>query len=107
METIGDRLRVERLRLAITQEEMAKAGGVARSAQANYEKGERHPDSQYLTSIHSVGVDIYYVLTGLRKILNSDVVDDSRSDLISKIGKLKDADFALVESLIIRLAQEE
>ncbi|MBK5145960.1 helix-turn-helix transcriptional regulator [Budviciaceae bacterium BWR-B9] len=66
MSTFGERLKEERSRLRLNQEEFAALGGVRRGAQVNYEKDERAPDSNYMTSIANNGVDIQYVLTGNR-----------------------------------------
>lgn len=41
-------------------------GGVRKQAQLNYEKGERCPDSNYLAAVATAGVDVAYVLTGMR-----------------------------------------
>ncbi|MCF7223106.1 XRE family transcriptional regulator [Lysobacter sp. TLK-CK17T] len=44
---------------------MAVAAGLNRTAQIRYEKGERAPDSDYLTALAGIGVDVLYVLTGV------------------------------------------
>lgn len=61
-----ERLREERERLDLSQEKFGSLGGVKKLAQINYEKGERHPDSQYLAAIAAAGVDVLYILTGQR-----------------------------------------
>ena len=63
---IGNRLKEERERIGLSQEAFGELGGVKKLAQLKYEKGERAPDTIYLTSLAGVGVDIVYVLTGLR-----------------------------------------
>ncbi len=64
--SLGDRLRKERERLKLSQDEMGQAGGVNRNTQGKYEKGDRNPDSAYLSALANVGVDVLYVLTGQR-----------------------------------------
>lgn len=66
MNEIGERLRAERQRLGLNQDEFGALGGVARNAQSHYEKGIRNPDSVYLAAVAKVGVDVQYVLTGKR-----------------------------------------
>ncbi len=66
MSTIGERLRLERQRLDLSQEELGARGGVQKQAQLNYEKGERAPDTTYLLAIAEAGVDVVFVLTGRR-----------------------------------------
>ena len=66
MSTVGKRLREERKRLGLTQQEFAALGGIASNAQAHYESGERQPKSGYLIGVAAAGVDILYVLLGQR-----------------------------------------
>lgn len=66
MGTFFDRLQEERRRLGVNQAEFAVLGGVGRTAQINYESGERHPSSQYLMAIAAAGADVMYILTGER-----------------------------------------
>ena len=60
---IGSRLREERERLGLSQQALGEIGGVKKLTQLNYEKGDRAPDTIYLTSVAEAGVDIVYVLT--------------------------------------------
>jgi len=67
METpIGRRIREERERLGLTLPVFGRAGGVKPRAQSYYEKSERTPDAAYLAAIAGAGVDVLYVLTGVR-----------------------------------------
>ncbi|WP_295441527.1 helix-turn-helix transcriptional regulator [uncultured Thiodictyon sp.] len=66
MNTRGSRLREERLRLGMNQDELAAAGGVKRRAQVNYEQDERSPDAEYLAGVAAAGVDVQYVVVGIR-----------------------------------------
>lgn len=62
--TIGERLK--QVRGGMPQDEMAKALGVHKNTVANYEKGERVPDAQYLVKVLQVlpDVDAGWLLTG-------------------------------------------
>lgn len=60
----GDRLRAERERLGLSQEELGAIGGVRKQAQHLYEKGTRKPDADYLQKIASAGVDVAFVVLG-------------------------------------------
>jgi transcriptional regulator with XRE-family HTH domain len=62
----GARLRGERERMGLTQDEFARLGGVQKLAQLNYEKGERSPSAEYLNNLEPYGVDIDYLMTGRR-----------------------------------------
>lgn len=62
----GKRLKEERERLGISQADFAKACGVGRTAQFNYESGKRSPDGNYLHAAGELGVDTGYLLFGDR-----------------------------------------
>ncbi|KFC07096.1 DNA-binding repressor [Trabulsiella guamensis ATCC 49490] len=61
---IGYRLKEERERTGLTQEEFGEIGGVKKLAQHRYEKGKRSPNAIYLAYLASAGVDVLYILTG-------------------------------------------
>lgn len=62
--SISERLRAERERLGLSQEEFAALAGAHRKSQGNYEKGDRQPDAAYLAAIAAAGADVLYILTG-------------------------------------------
>lgn len=66
---IGRRLREERLKTGLKQEEFAALGGASLNSQTRYETGQAAPKLEYLLRIaeqadHSV--DIGYIITGYR-----------------------------------------
>lgn len=65
MKSFSERLREERTRLNLNQTEFAALGRVTKSTQANYEKGGRSPDADYLMALLPHGVDVYYLLVGV------------------------------------------
>lgn len=67
-EEIGARLQAERLRLRLTQAEMAAFGGVSKTTQSNYETGYRVPDAMYLSQVAQRGVDVQFVVTRERTL---------------------------------------
>lgn len=76
MNSIGDRLREERIRLGLSQDEFAAVAGVQRRAQGNYERGERAPDAVYLASVAARGADIQYIVCGIRTVPDAQHQDD-------------------------------
>ncbi|HRI90473.1 MAG TPA: helix-turn-helix transcriptional regulator [Accumulibacter sp.] len=66
MSTISERLKEERKRLGLSQGEFAGLLAIHRNTQARYERGEREPDTAYLSGLAKAGVDVGYVLTGDR-----------------------------------------
>lgn len=61
------RLRNERARLQLTQEEFAKALGTSRGTIANCESGRSVLDTKLLHRADQVGLDIMYLVTGRKK----------------------------------------
>lgn len=72
--TLGERLKLERQRLNLSQADFGARVGVSKTSQFNYESGERTPDAQYLTTAHELGVDVLYVLTGQSLATRDDFV---------------------------------
>lgn len=64
--SIGRRLVEERERLGMSQVAFFEACGVSKKAQFNFENDHNLPGGAYLIAAATLGVDIAYVLTGLR-----------------------------------------
>ncbi len=64
----GARLAEERKRIGLNQKDFAEIGGVTKTSQVNYESGERSPNVDYLQAITSAGVDVQYIITGVRLV---------------------------------------
>ncbi len=64
MSTFGERLRAERQRLKLNQDDFSALGGVKKRAQVSYEQDERSPGAEYLSALASKGVDVMFLLTG-------------------------------------------
>ena len=60
----GARLRDERIRLGLSQQDFAERAGIKRASQYLYEKGQGSPNHRYLMAIAPLGVDIHYLLFG-------------------------------------------
>lgn len=73
---VGARLKEERNRLGLTQEEFASLSGNTRRTQTNYENNSRSPDADYLSSIAKAGADVGYILTGIRTSNPNMVADE-------------------------------
>lgn len=66
MQSIGPRLRSERKRIGLSQQELADKTGVHRQTQVNYERDRRTPPDDYLDAAKNLGIDTTFVMTGLR-----------------------------------------
>jgi len=91
--TMGERLRIERTRLGLSQEALAAIGGVKKLTQLQYEANKTAPDADYLVAVAVEGVDVAYVLglqrggTGLSPrqealLRNYDAADDDGRRII-------------------------
>jgi transcriptional regulator with XRE-family HTH domain len=66
LEGIGKRLREERERLKLSQDELAAVAGTNRMTPSRYEQGSQVPTLPFLEVIGNAGVDVDYVLMGKR-----------------------------------------
>ena len=85
----GERLRDERVRLGLSQEDLAQAGGVNRNTQGSYERGARNPDTAYLAAVASLGIDTVFVLTGQKQVTDLSPVE---VQIIEQYRQIPDAD---------------
>lgn len=94
---VGARLRAERERLKLNQEEMGERGGKNKQTQLRYESGVNSPTANYLHGIAELGVDIGYVLTGFPSELH-----DEEAEILSRYrmasGELRRAALAVLTS---------
>ena len=64
--SFAERLREERKRLKLTQEEFGRLGGVTKTAQSLFESGKNRPGSEFLQALYQHGVDVCFIFTGKR-----------------------------------------
>jgi|APLak6261680685_1056136.scaffolds.fasta_scaffold00651_4 transcriptional regulator with XRE-family HTH domain len=69
LEGIGKRLRDERERLQLSQEQLAAIAGTNRITPSRYEGGTHLPTIAFLATIEGAGVDVGYVLNGKRDVV--------------------------------------
>jgi len=73
-DSLGSRLKEERGRLGVSSIDFAEQCGVSKNTQTNYEKDKRKPDANYIVAADEMGVDVFYVLKGVRNIREEQVV---------------------------------
>ncbi|MCP1571807.1 transcriptional regulator [Herbaspirillum rubrisubalbicans] len=76
---LGDRLAEERGRCGHTQKSVADQLEITARTQIKYEIGETAPDAYYLHGLGEIGIDVTYVLTGVRGVTPS----QEESELLS------------------------
>lgn len=65
--TLGDRLRQERDRIGLTQEQLAKLLGVTPLTVGKYELNKTSPTAEFLSQLEPIGIDPLFVLIGKRQ----------------------------------------
>jgi len=80
MHLVSARLREERKRLGLSQEEAAKALGVSVGSLYTYEKSRANPPISVLLPFADLGADVQYIITGER---SSARLPDTEQQLIS------------------------
>lgn len=89
---LGQRIREERVRLGLTQEEFGKLSNTLRATQAQYEKGIREPKASYFLALMEHQVNVSFMLFGER--------DDKKSSHDSEFVEAEKFAFKLlIESL--------
>lgn len=93
----GDRLREERKRTGLNQADFAKAGGVHRNSQTEYETGKTPPNADYLCAIAQIGVDVGYLITGTR---SASAISPDESELLVLAEQLTSDEKAVILTLL-------
>lgn len=114
----GDRLKTERERLGLNQDEMAAAGGVGKRTYCYYEANERDPDAAFLAALGFAGADILYILSGhhygrLEQLPAAYEISPALRSFIAQIvawveaRRLQDDDIGVLAGIASRLASPE
>ena len=72
METLGERIKRLREAKGMTQDQLAKAAGCAQSTIGTLEKDGRTTRPDLIMIAHALGVDAYYLKTGVDSIIGGD-----------------------------------
>ncbi|WP_397448124.1 helix-turn-helix domain-containing protein [Pseudomonas sp. NA-150] len=104
---LGARLKAERRRLKLSQQEFGASGGVAANAQGNYEKGCRMPTSKYLIGIRTKGVDVLYVLTGERTAMSPEAFSAEDTVIFHHYRTLDVLDQKAIAQIAFSLSKSE
>ncbi|AOE85852.1 helix-turn-helix domain-containing protein [Pseudomonas sp. TCU-HL1] len=102
---IGKRLQEQRVFLGYTQEVFAAQLGVAKRTQASYEAGKNEPKAGYLSQALLLGVDVMYVMTGVRSPRPAEGISVAEEKILENYRALADEDQASVRRLTSALAE--
>lgn len=101
---IGERLKEERMRLGLSQTAFAQKAGIHRNTQIKYEVGARYPTSEYLNSIGNIGVDVFYIFSGV-KSEDRDVLDVAKIELCEGLYSALGFSHQDIKSLLIEMTK--
>lgn len=88
MNDMGLRLREERKRLGLSQADLGAVGGIEANAQGLYERGKRFPNATYLSLVATAGVDILFVVTGVKKVRAADSINALDAKVLTELESL-------------------
>jgi len=66
--SVGERMRIERMRLGVTQAELATKLGIRQQTIVQYEKGTTSPTLQFLYKLQTCGFNLQYLLYGRQHV---------------------------------------
>lgn len=103
----AERLALERIRLGLTQPEMAKAAGTPFRTYCAYEAGETEPRGSFFSAVAAVGVDVLYILTGGRDLEVERSLSADEAALINSYRSLYLPDQAVARRVIECLGKND
>lgn len=80
---MGDRLRDERLRINLQQNDLADQCDVSRRTFSAWEKGESTPSAEALAVMAGYGADVLYIVTGQRSVEMESNLAPSERELVT------------------------
>lgn len=66
----------------MSQADIADAAGITRLTQGKYETGKHSPDANYLGAVLALGMDVTYLLTGVRSLTPAEGISDDEAMLL-------------------------
>lgn len=103
---IGSRLKEERERLGYTQPAFAEAASAKKRTLIDWEKGVSSPTAVQLSALSEIGVDVMYVVTGLRTMpVQQPALSRREAALVDNFEHLSEEDKRALERTASALAQ--
>lgn len=103
--TLGNRLRTERKSLGFSQAQLAAHAGIRTNAQGHYECGFRTPRADYLECLSAIGMDVHFILFGIRKPAPVWPLTEDESLMINSLRQLEETDRQAIERIMIALSR--
>lgn len=84
--SISDRLKAERERLGMSVVDFAAAAGVGRNTFLAWTAGRSNPPADRIAALSDAGVDVTYILTGVRSARLPGTTEQERQEIDTLIG---------------------
>jgi transcriptional regulator with XRE-family HTH domain len=102
-----ERLRSERERLCLTQDQMVVKTGVSKRSYCAYESGETAPSAKLLAALVVAGLDVSYLLTGNRNQPQESNLSARAKALLANYEATDDAGKKHIETAASLLSQRQ
>ncbi|ACA89357.1 putative DNA-binding repressor transcription regulator protein [Burkholderia orbicola MC0-3] len=86
------------MRVGMSQAEIAALGGLSNKTQLSYESDARSPDANYLAALAKVGVDVLYVITGVRALPST--MPEDEAELLDSFRQLNEVGRAAIQASV-------
>ena len=107
-EEIGSRLREERKRCGLTQDQVAEVYGISKRTQANYESGSSDAPAWYLSrALKENRFDVAYILTGQRTMATEASLNEVENSIIQKYRSIPEDDQKTIRRMLDAIAAME
>ena len=108
---IGLRIKEERERLSLTQQGLADAIQLAKRPLIDWEKGRTSPNAVQLSALSGLGVDVLYIVTGVRNaslpaISTTSSLTKRQSALLDNYENTDEAGKKIIEATAAEVAQQ-
>ena len=87
--TFGERLKTERLRLNLTQEELATKMNVRPLTIIQYEKGKSSPAVKFIYALQDIGFDLAYLMTGTTNPYSIELSQEIIKEVAHMVDKIE------------------
>jgi transcriptional regulator with XRE-family HTH domain len=106
-ESIGSRLREERKKSGLTQDQVAEVLGISKRTQANYEAGSSDAPAWYLSKVmREPGFDVHYILSGQHTTATEASLSEVENLLVTQYRTITPGDQEAIRRFLKAMADD-
>lgn len=106
-DSFGKRLAEERKRIGRTQPQLAALVGATKRSQIDWESDSASPKASYLAGFAAEGIDVQYLITGVRSKPVEDTLTPRQKALLANYDAADEAGKKFIESAAVRAVQPD